>query len=166
MSFEQFVERYKNKIHQFVAWDQRVGLRDAEDVAQEVFISVYTSAGRYQAKSSVKTWLYGLARNIISNWTRAQRRHQDGRLALDASPTLISTKPQPDVDAEVCGSLNQAFDFLITHNENLAQTLMLREWEGMSYQDIAQILGIPTGTVRSRLHAARKLLTENFSDEL
>ncbi len=153
-------------MHRFVSWDRRVGTKDAEDVTQEIFIAAFTSAGKFKAKSSVKTWLYSLAKHTISNWARAQRRHQQGRQELDDQSPEKSGCPQPDREAELQHSLSRALTFLVQHNEDLAQTLMLREWEGLAYEDIAKVMQIPIGTVRSRLHSARKLLVEHVDHEL
>lgn len=160
------MHRHKLRVHRFVTWDQRVGTKDAEDVTQEVFIAAFTSARKFKAKSSVKTWLYSVAKNTISNWHRAQRRHQQGRQELDDGLVELSGIPQPDREEQLRRSLDQALTFLVQHNEDLAQTLMLREWEGLSYEDIAQVMQIPIGTVRSRLHSARKLLMEQVDHEL
>ncbi len=116
---------------------------EAEDCAQETFIRAFGSLGSFQGKSSFATWLYRVALNACLERKRARRPLVE----------LNSTEEAPPDSHDERLALEWALDQL---SEPLRLTLVLREWHGLSYEEIALALDVPLGTVRSRLSSARE----------
>ena len=159
--FDRIVERYKRPLCRFARSYLGPAAHLAEDVVQETLVAAYRSLPSFEGRSSLKTWLYSVARNLC----RGELRRRDARLrrAADAEggPELLEL---PDVgpdpllalqQEEVRRALEQAIEAL---PEMLRAALVLRDAEGLSYEEIAQVLEVPVGTVRSRLHNARARL--------
>lgn len=171
-AFRILVERYQERAHRLA---MRV-LRDEEwarDVVQEGFLKVYRSLDRFEGRSSFYTWLYRVMMNLCLDAKRRDRRDrhvewEDGApMEPDpAAPDAASVIHQEQVGPS--GSLERAQlrDFVAKAIEQLPddarQTLLLREVEGLSYADIADCLGVPKGTVMSRLHHARRQVRESL----
>lgn len=167
-AFEALFERYRDRVFQFVLWqlDSRRDL--AEELTQEIFYQLYRSAATFRQRSRFRTWLYSLARNVCRHH---ERKHRRERRALDWE--AVEEAPQlaegwsgngPDAlerlaAAEVQARVRRAVASL----PRLQRTvLVLRDWEDLSYQEIAVILEVPVGTVRSRLHNARGALAREL----
>ncbi len=126
-------------------------LRDreaAEDAAQEIWVRALEKLPRFRGESAFGTWLYRLAINFCLGRKRTQTR----RSALAPCPDEAEPQTEFTRQLETRLALETVLDQL---PENLALTLMLREWHGCSYDEIAAITRVPAGTVRSRLHKAR-----------
>lgn len=152
--------RYRSKILQFVLW-----LSDpvnAEDLTQDVFVELFRSANSFNGKSLFKTWIYGIARNVC----RRHRRAQKYKLAIFSAGTPIDRMPANSEGpyeqshlAETSKRLGKAVNSL---SPDQRATVLLRVWEDLSYQEIAKVLHVPIGTVRSRLHHARVQLAQKL----
>jgi RNA polymerase sigma-70 factor (ECF subfamily) len=163
------VERYQGRAY-------RLALRilhseeAARDAVQEAFVKAYTSLGRFEERSSFFTWLYRLVTNQCIDMRR--REHAERRVewregdpleeaALPLAPEAELTVPVLPVDEalrkELRAQLAAAIDEL---PEAARETLLLREVDGLAYAEIAEVQGIPRGTVMSRLHYARRRLQE------
>jgi len=131
-----------------------VGLQDAADVTQQVFLQAFRSIGRFNGRSRFETWLYRLAVNESLQHLRRNRRwrHQ----ALDWEPMDESPQRENIERKEV---LEQA---LARIDPDLRWIFLLREIESLSYRDIAETLQIPEGTVGSRLNRARRELKQHL----
>jgi RNA polymerase sigma-70 factor (ECF subfamily) len=165
-AFRVLVERYQGRAYRLAL---RV-LRDetlAQDAVQEAFLKLYRSIRNFEGRSSFYTWLYRLVLNVCLDMRRRDRSDRqvewtDARdLEVgDASdaPTVGAVAPGPGLAlerAELRKRLGEAIDTL---PEEARTTLLLREVDGLSYAEIAEVLGIPKGTVMSRLHYARRRL--------
>ena len=139
-------------------------LRDEEqarDVVQDALLKAYGSLDRFQGRSGFYTWLYRIVMNLCLDRKRRERASRrvdwSEELAqeLAAEPDSVSA-PEPDLAlerAELRAQLSRAIAQL---PEDARRTLELREIDGLSYQEIAECLGVPKGTVMSRLHYARR----------
>lgn len=116
---------------------------EAEDAAQDAFVRAFSGLALFKGRSSFGTWLYRVALNVCLEHKRARRDFEQ----LD----LNQRAPDPKHDERL--ALEWALDHL---SEPLRLTLVLREWHGLSYEEIASALDVPLGTVRSRLSAARE----------
>jgi RNA polymerase sigma-70 factor (ECF subfamily) len=170
------VERYQGRAY---ALALRI-LRDEEqarDAVQDAFIKVYGSIRRFEGRSSFYTWLYRLVYNQCLDHKRKDKsgRHvewEEERLGEDrvleetgAGAIGSGRLPDPGVEferAELRAVMARAIDQL---PDDARETLLLREIEGLAYAEIAKTLGIPKGTVMSRLHYARKKLQEILQAE-
>lgn len=145
---------------------------DALDVSQEVFLQVFRTLHRFRGQSSLKTWIYRIvvnqSRNKLRWWTRRRRALQvslDEHVSKYGDPTgtVRSTPDRVLGQKELADRVWQALDRLPFDQRT---TVILREIEGLSYQDIAYSLGVLVGTVKSRLARARDGLRVALRDEL
>lgn len=132
-----------------------VGMQDAADVAQQVFLQAFSRLHQFDGQSKFETWLYRLAVNESLQHLRKRRRWNQP--SLDHEPADES--PGRDKDREHKELLEQA---LARIDPQLRSMFLLRESEGLSYRDIAEALEIPEGTVGSRLNRARRELQEHL----
>jgi RNA polymerase sigma-70 factor (ECF subfamily) len=169
-AFRVLVERYQERAFRLAL---RV-LRDEEaarDVVQEGFFKVYRSLERFEGRSSFYTWLYRVVMNLCLDEKRRDRssRHVEWDEtapvdvdpgSADAASELYRERSSPSgalERAELRGLVTRAIEQL---PDDARQTLVLREVEGLSYAEIADCLGVPKGTVMSRLHHARRRVRE------
>jgi RNA polymerase sigma-70 factor (ECF subfamily) len=148
-SFEVLVVRYQDRL--YTAMISVVGNADeAEDVVQEAFIQAYLK---------LDTWLY----RIAFNFALAKRRRKKGNVSLDESRETVGLEPEFHGDAPEV-RMSRSEDIALVHRalalltEDHRSILVLREMEDMAYEEIAEVLSISIGTVRSRLNRARLAL--------
>ena len=133
-----------------------VGLQDATDVTQQVFLQAFRAIGQFHGKSRFETWLYRLAVNESLQHLRRSRRSR--YQALDWEPMDESSHEEDAERKEVLEKVLARID------PELRSIFLLREVEGLSYRDIAEALQIPEGTVGSRLNRARRELQQHLSE--
>jgi len=170
-AFRVLVERYQGRAHALALRILRND-EEARDAVQDAFLKVYGSLRRFEGRSSFYTWLYRLVFNHCLDLKRKDRsaRHvewEEERLGEDrvrdeGRPGAVGAGglPGPGVElerAELREMIAAAIDRL---PDEARETLLLREVEGLAYAEIAETLGIPKGTVMSRLHYARKRVQE------
>ena len=159
-AFDVLVLKYQNKIIQLV--NRYVHDSDeARDVAQEAFIKAYRAIGRFRGDSAFYTWLYRIAINTAKNYLVASGRRPP-RSDIDAQDAEqyegavglkeYATPERMLLRDEIQGSIAKAIDEL---PDELRTAITLRELEGLSYEEIAQTMNCPIGTVRSRIFRAR-----------
>jgi RNA polymerase sigma-70 factor (ECF subfamily) len=162
-AFEQLVTRYKQRLFRFVGFSLGAARAEAEDVAQEILIQVYKSLPAFQGQSRLSTWLYGVAKNVCRHSRRALtslRTEDPDEEALLEIPDVRLDPFRSLQRRETETAVRAAIDSL---NPAQRVTVLLRDLEGFSYAEISAILGVPVGTVRSRLHNARVLLAERLA---
>jgi RNA polymerase sigma-70 factor (ECF subfamily) len=135
----------------------------AEDAAQETFIQAWLHLSSYRPQSSLRNWLYRIGVNAATDMLRKEKR-----ILPNALEDLPLKDPQPGPEAlasqgERIAVIRQA---VLALPEACRPVLVLREYEGLSYQEIAETLEIPVGTVMSRLNYARKLLRDRLEQKL
>jgi RNA polymerase sigma-70 factor (ECF subfamily) len=157
-AFRWLILRYQSRVYNFV---RRMvsNVDDAEDVTQEVFVKAFKSIRRYDGRASFATWLFKIAANLCVDRARRRKRRGD-TVSLDigiAQATLVpaDNRWNPEQLA-VAGEMRNAIEAAIGQmSDRLKPVLLLHDVEGMDYQEIAETLGIPLGTVKSRLFLAR-----------
>ena len=162
-AFDLLVLKYQHKVIKLVA---RL-LRDpteAEDVAQEAFVKAYRALGSFRGDSAFYTWLYRIAVNTARNSIASrQRRPLDYEAELSESEqNNVAARLKHDdtpeatvLSEEIRQTVNQAIEQL---PEDLRTAIVLREIEGLSYEEIAAAMDCPVGTVRSRIFRAREAI--------
>ncbi len=146
---------------------------EASDVAQEVFLKVFRSIGSFRGQSSIKTWIYRIAINEAHNARRWFARHRRREVELDTetSDSRPWTDLIPDggrspfdmaVDHEQAGMIQAALDRI---NPVFREVVVLRDITDLSYEEIADILGISLGTVKSRILRGREALREELTGQ-
>ena len=149
---------------------------DAADITQEVFIKVFRSIRSFHGESSLRTWLYRIALHEASNqrrwWTRHKRQEltidtplssaesEDGDDSLCLGATLLCGEDSPHQHAEHGELKARVEDCLRKLPEVFRTVVVLREMEGFSYEEIAEVVQVPAGTVKSRLTRGRAALKE------
>ncbi|MBI3467209.1 MAG: sigma-70 family RNA polymerase sigma factor [Planctomycetes bacterium] len=141
----ELYDRYHRRVYRLAV--RMVGRLDAADVTQEVFLQVFRGLDRFRAAAQFSTWLYRVA---VNECLQHQRRSTHPLEPLTDEPA--STSAGPERQAEQADLLERALGRL---EEQLRTVFLLREAEGMSYAQIAEVLGIPLGTVASQLSRAR-----------
>lgn len=131
----------------------------AEDAAQETFIQAWLKLKSYRPGSSLRNWLYRIAVNTAIDMLRKEKRILPG--AVDEMQ-LADPEPGPETQATRSERAEAVQKAVLSLPEASRAVLVLREYEGLSYQEIAEALDIPVGTVMSRLNYARKLLKEKL----
>jgi RNA polymerase sigma-70 factor (ECF subfamily) len=143
--------------------------QEALDLSQEVFLRVFRTLGQFRGQSALRTWIYRIVVTQASNrrrWWR--RRHQSQQVALDehvaSHGDLPDMRPlaKPDLAAEQHETVRQVWKALDRLPFDQRAILVLREIDGLSYDEIATSLGVAVGTVKSRLARAREHLREQL----
>lgn len=161
-AFTHLVWRYKDHIVN-IAFGVIGNSLDAEDIAQETFLKAYLSIGRLSSANAFYQWLVRIAVNLSIDKKKANtlRRTQP----LEFFSSLASSVPSPDNVTEQHEQQRRLLDALDCLSLDQRTVLILREFQEFSYQDIALILDIPIGTVRSRISAAKYRLREILAPE-
>ncbi|WP_136248510.1 RNA polymerase sigma factor RpoE [Halomonas borealis] len=166
-AFDLLVKKYQHKI---------IGLigryvhdhAEVQDVAQEAFIKAYRALGKFRSESAFYTWMYRIAINTAKNYLVSKGRRPPGSdmdivdaEVVDHSGRLadIETPEAAIARDELQGAVFEAIEAL---PEDLRTAITLRELEGLSYEDIANIMECPVGTVRSRIFRAREAVDQHI----
>ncbi|PIE66838.1 MAG: RNA polymerase subunit sigma [Deltaproteobacteria bacterium] len=163
-AFQLLVRRFRQKLFA-IAFGITLDAEESQDIVQEVFLQAYRCIASFKGDSSLATWLHRITVNRCLNWKRRwTRRFKWLHVSLDQqdddAPPLkpVSDLPSPESrvqDAQTQAMIENALKML---PEQARVVFVLREIEGLSYADIAEVAGIKPGTVRSRLFNARKRL--------
>jgi RNA polymerase sigma-70 factor, ECF subfamily len=163
-AFGLLVEKYRRKLMRLLSRMVRDS-EEIEDIAQETFIKAYRALPQFRGDAAFYTWLYRIAVNTAKNYLAAR-----GRGMRTVSDHAMNDEDEPDerlmaqdistpetelLSKQVAIAVNQAVDAL---PEELRQAITLREIEGMSYEEIAEYMACPIGTVRSRIFRAREAI--------
>ncbi len=166
-AFELLVSKYHRKLGRLLSRMVR-DAAEVEDITQEAFIKAYRALPGFRGESAFYTWLYRIAVNTAKNYLVAHKRmpvssdvlsedaenYEDGDLLRD-----IATPDAELQTKQIAQAVNEAVDAL---PEELRTAITLREIEGMSYEEIAQMMDCPIGTVRSRIFRAREAIAEKI----
>jgi RNA polymerase sigma-70 factor (ECF subfamily) len=160
-AFHVLMERHAQELFR-LASSLSASRADAEDVVQETFIGAYQGLRRFDGRASVKTWLKRiLVRQAARTWNRSKRSRSTLPIeAVDMSPP---SRQKTSATALVDGKIDVAA-VLRTLAPEHREVVVMREFDQMSYAEIAQVLEIPIGTVESRLHRARAELRAKLDD--
>lgn len=171
-AFDLLVLKYQRKIMRLLSRMIR-DPSEIEDVTQEAFIKAYRALPQFRGESAFYTWLYRIAINTARNWQAANNRRPTGSFVTENEDgetfdqidnlTDISTPESMLASRQIAETVNAAMQSL---PEELRTAILLREIEGMSYEDIAQSMGCPIGTVRSRIFRAREAIAAQLKSVL
>jgi RNA polymerase sigma-70 factor (ECF subfamily) len=161
-AFEYLVKRYRNEVFA-LAYHFLRSREQAWDVAQEVFIKAYNALTQFRGDASFKTWLMRITANQCKDYLKKRRLEtvsfDDSRLTENAQSHMLA--PDHSLEAAEIGmAIEKALDKL-SHKHRTA--FILREFEGLSYDEMAEVMNCSIGTVMSRLHHARKKLQKSLT---
>ena len=167
-AYDLLVIKYQHRIIQLVNRYVK-DPSEAQDVAKEAFIKAYRALGNFRADTAFYTWLYRIAINTAKNYLVSRsRRYSDYQIDIqdaeqvENAPQLkaMETPEYLLLNDEIVTVIKAAIEKL---PEEMKIAIMLREFEGMSYEEIAQTMECPVGTVRSRIFRAREAIDEKLS---
>ena len=166
-AFDLLIQKYQHRIVSLVT-RYVSDHAEAQDVAQEAFIKAYRAIGRFRGDSAFYTWLYRIAINTAKNWIVAKNRRPPAHDidAVDAEQYGMSGRlketstPENELLREEIE--RTVYDTIAELPEDLRTAIMLREMDGMSYEEIATTMECPIGTVRSRIFRAREAIDEKL----
>ena len=138
----------------------------AQDIAQEAFVKAFKNIEKFRGDSSFYTWIYRIAINtakkFLSSKSRKSEIYDDEIMQLKLSESAVTSEnPENILEAEELRSL--MMDAIQGLPDDIRTTLSLREFDGLSYEEIAEVQNCPIGTVRSRIHKGREILDKTFS---
>ena len=170
-AFEMLVVKYQRRIERLIG---RM-VRDVDlvpDIAQETFIRAYRAIPRFRGESAFYTWLYRIAVNtakkalmelkrdpLVSESALASRDDDDETSRVESELTDGETPDAVLASKQIAAAVNSAIESL---SEDLRQAITLREIEGLSYEEIAELMNCPIGTVRSRIFRAREAIASRL----
>ncbi|ARN22613.1 RNA polymerase sigma factor RpoE [Piscinibacter gummiphilus] len=170
-AFEMLVVKYQRRIERLIG---RM-VRDVDlvpDIAQETFIRAYRAIPQFRGESQFYTWLYRIAVNtakkalvglkrdpIVTESARASREDDDETSRVENELTDGETPEAVMASKEIAAAVNAAIEAL---SDDLRQAITLREIEGLSYEEIAELMDCPIGTVRSRIFRAREAIAQRL----
>lgn len=167
-AFRCIVDRYSQRVRG-LAWRMLGDMHEAEDLAQDVFVSVYGALDRFRADSQLSTWILRITRNHCINRIKSRKRHYQGRQRLhqeiqtdtdfSASATL-NNNPEGELRRKQTQAWVQQGIAALPPNQRML--VVLRDIEGLSYDEICAISNLRVGTVKSRIHRARLRLQNWF----
>ena len=164
-AFDILFSKYNNKLYaSLLAFTKSQEL--AEDLTQKTFIRVWKKIETFRGDSSLFTWIYRIAINLAKNeFTSKQAKNQGITDNIDDTYDLESSVSSPESHAIEAESMQAVMDFIASLPTDLREAISLREFDGKSYEEIAQITGSPIGTVRSRIFRAREEILNFMKEE-
>lgn len=166
-AFDLLIQKYQHRIVSLVS-RYVSDPSEAQDVAQEAFIKAYRAIKRFRGDSAFYTWLYRIAINTAKNWIVAKNRRPPNSDidAVDAEQYAIGSRLKetstPESELLRDEIERTVFGTIANLPEDLRTAIMLREMDGMSYEEIAVTMECPIGTVRSRIFRAREAIDEKL----
>jgi RNA polymerase sigma-70 factor (ECF subfamily) len=167
-AFSLLVEKYQRKLTRLLSRFIR-DQAEVEDVTQEAFIKAYRALPAFRGDSAFYTWLYRIGINTAKNYLMAMGRRAPTSTEVEAEDAEgfeegeqlrdINTPESVLLSNEIAETVNSTIEQL---PEELRRAIQMREIEGMSYEDIAQAMDCPIGTVRSRIFRAREAIAERL----
>jgi len=171
-AFDRLVIRYRGRIYAMIM-NMIHNDADAWDLTQDTFVKAWKALPKFEARANFFTWLYRICHNVTYDWLRKrsnkiEKAEFDDRIeagSMEASaPTTPRASLSPDANAEH-SELRQRIDEAIQQlSPEHREVILLKEVEGLSYQEIADTADCAIGTVMSRLHHARKKLQQTLND--
>lgn len=162
-AFKRIVAEYQDRIFNLCMFMLREK-EDAQEAAQDVFVKAYRNFGDFTPRASLFTWLYRIAVNSCIDYRRkSQRMHSQGEASIDE---IASCDPSPETICESKEVASLIREALATLTPGIRAAILLREVEGLSYEEIAEVLQISIGTVKSRISRAREELRKSLRKKL
>jgi RNA polymerase sigma-70 factor (ECF subfamily) len=167
-AYGKIVVRYNGRLYNFIY--RFVGDREtAEDIVQETFLRAFRKRKEYRAIANFSTWLFTIAGNLAKSELRRRKRWRlfsiDRAEETDTGMDLPDVSALPDRVAESSLADVQIQQAIASLPDNYRQVILLRDVQGMSYQEISEIVDCPVGTVKSRVNRARLKLQQKLKNE-
>jgi RNA polymerase sigma-70 factor (ECF subfamily) len=151
-AFDLLVERHRRRIYSLVC--RLANPAEADDLAQEVFIAAYRTLPNFRGEARFSTWLYRIAVHVCSHHLRRRKADTSDLSELEDQFADDVREHDPERTAMTSELQRQVREAIASLPYKLRLVVVLRDMHGLSYEEIAQVVGCPIGTVRSRLHYA------------
>tara|TARA_Y100000590_G_C15407660_1_gene896367 strand:+ start:240 stop:863 length:624 start_codon:yes stop_codon:yes gene_type:complete len=167
-AFDLLVLKYQSRIIGIVMKYVK-DIQIAEDVAQETFLKAYKSLDSFREESAFYTWIYRIAANTAKNYLTSKKRkkeYSETELQTSTEQPNLFDIPGGDSPEEILAANNLReviLESLSSLTEDIRTAISLREFENLSYEEIAEVLNCPIGTVRSRIFRGREIIQEKIS---
>ncbi|MGA0334031.1 MAG: sigma-70 family RNA polymerase sigma factor [Kiritimatiellia bacterium] len=169
-AFDYLMSKYQSRIYALL-YNMTSNREDAEDLLQDVFLKAYKALPKFKGNSSFYTWVYRIAVNTAINYVRKRKRKQGLSLdhldlGLERDPALVQLASQetPDRNLDLKDLQKKLKAALQTLSEKHRMVVVLHDIQGLPHREIGKILGVSSGTVRSRLFYARQQLQAQLTD--
>lgn len=153
-AYEQIFLKYKDTVYN-VAYGMLSNVEDTQDMTQDVFLHVFEKINQFRFKSSFSTWLYRIAVNMCISKLRKRKRRTQNIVGLQDYYSQTDSPKTPEDELMKKELQSQVQQALKTLSESHRTILTLREMDGLSYKELAEVLQCSVGRVKSRLHEAR-----------
>jgi len=167
--FGHIVERYQDKLRRYI---NRLGVRNAEDqedVLQDIFVKVYKNLNGFDTSLSFSSWIYRIAHNEAVSWYRKAKVRPEGHLVAESELMISLLKSDGAGEEEKFDAKIDSVEVgkaLYSLEEKYRDVLILRFFEHLEYEEISDILKIPTGTVGTLVHRGKKKLRECLPEQV
>ena len=157
-AMEEIVGQYENQVYN-IAYGMLGSPEDAQDITQDVFVSVWEKIGQFRFRSKFSTWLYRIAKNMSLNEKSRRTSRKTDVVEIDDSQAWVPVDYQTPEDEILASEQQQILHKALGQlKESYRIILVLREMEELSYEDLSAVLGCSIGRVKSRLYEARMQL--------
>ncbi|MDD4051574.1 MAG: sigma-70 family RNA polymerase sigma factor [candidate division Zixibacteria bacterium] len=161
VAFSNLVERYRDRLMNVIG-RMPISHEEAEDIVQETFVRVYQHRDSFDFKHCFSTWLYTIALNLARNELRKKKRYK----FVDIFD-LQNKEVEVAIEAKIPSNLGPAIESAVASlPEKYKTAFLLRDIEEVSYEEIARILSVPLGTVKSRVNRARSILRDKLKPRM
>jgi RNA polymerase sigma-70 factor (ECF subfamily) len=157
--FSELFDRHFDPIHSYLA--RRVGGQLADDLASEVFLQAFEARSRYDGtQPNARPWLYGIASRLLSHHYRDEQRRLLAYARAASEVTVTDSTDEADARTDAAAAAPRITEALAAVPPGDRDALFLFVWGSLTYDEVGRALEIPTGTVRSRIHRARRIVRE------
>lgn len=157
MRFDRIYKKYRNDVYNYVYW-RVLDREDALDLTQEIFMKVYKNLDSFENRSSIKTWIFSIARNTVTNFLTRRRKFRETEIN-EALSEAGSTGKEIEMKKNLLIALDKIPD-------DHAEIIRLYYFDRFSYKEIARLLKLNIGTVKSRLNRAKEYLRKEMEKKL
>jgi len=155
LAWEMLVRRYQSRVYA-VAYHYTRNVEEARDLAQEIFVRIYRRLDSFHGEQRFLPWLLRVARNAcIDRLRRMQARPAGSSATLDEAPELRATGPTPEEASATEAHKRLLYRALNRMSVKNREIILLKEIQGLKFEEISEMLGVPIGTVKSRSNRAR-----------
>ncbi|MCW9034491.1 MAG: RNA polymerase sigma factor [Rhodospirillales bacterium] len=160
-AFGTLVGRLQGRVYGFILRHVK-NPNDAEDLTQDTLLETHRKLANFQGNSKFSTWVLGIALNIARNYRRRTPQYRYPHVGDDEIPETPDMKSDPYRETENKAFAQSLQEAINTLPEDVREALVMVSLEGMGYQEAAEVVGIPTGTMKTRVFRARKMLREHL----
>lgn len=161
VAFNELVNRYKDRLMNVIG-RMRISREGTEDIIQEAFLRVYQHRERFDFKHCFSTWLYTIALNLARNELRKKKKYKYVDI-FDMQNHEVDVSVEPEIPSNLGPILEGAIKSL---PEKYKTAFLLRDIEEMPYDEVARVLSVPLGTVKSRVNRARSILRDKLKPRM